>query len=408
MTVKPFRALRPDIQYAERLNVPPYDVVTSDEVKKRVRDNPYSFFHVTRAEADISGLSSEYAPEVYQRAGENLKKFLKEKILLREDSPSFYLIAQTWKGRTQTGIYSLVSCGEYENNKIKKHEFTRKDKEEDRTNHITAVQADTGPVFLAFQDNHDFMPLVRDIISGSPLYHLTDENDVEISLWKIGSQTEISGIERYFLNIPAFYIADGHHRAASAVNVWKKENKPGNDSGTSYFMAVLFPSSQLEILPYHRAVLDLNNLSEDEFLQKCGLNFLVKEASGLSPEKKGEIGMYIRNKFFILVPKEGSFNKNDPLDSLDVSILQKNLLAPVLGIEDPRTSKRVQFVGGIKGPKELIRLVDEKTAAVSFCLYPVSMNELISITDSHQVMPPKSTWFEPKLRDGLITYYFGK
>jgi uncharacterized protein (DUF1015 family) len=407
MTVKPFRALRPDVQYAEQLNVPPYDVVTTDEVKKRTQNNPLSFFHVTRAEADLPGISDEYSPAVYQKARDNLKGFLREKILVQEEKPSFYLISQTWKGRTQTGLYTLVSCEEYENDLIKKHELTRKDKEEDRTNHISTVQADTGPVFLAFKENRDFMALTKNIIKEPPLYHFTDENNVEIRLWQIGDSALINNMEQYFKNIPSFYIADGHHRAASAVNLWKKNNKPGRDDATSYFMAVLFPSSQLEILPYHRAVLDLNSLTEEQFLQSCGQNFLVKQSKGLTPERKGQIGMYMNNKYFVLVPKEGSFNKNDPLESLDVSILQKNLLAPVLGIEDPRTSKRVQFVGGIKGPKELARLVDEKIAAVSFCLYPVSLDELISITNNHQVMPPKSTWFEPKLRDGLVTYYFG-
>ena len=406
MTVKPFYGIRPDVRYAELLNVPPYDVVDLDEVKKAVKNNPYSFFHITRAEADLAVLSDEHSPEVYLKARENFLKFKKDGILKTDLKPSYYLLSQTWEGRTQTGIYAIVSCDEYDQGLIKKHELTRKDKERDRTSHIKTVGADTGPVFLAFQSTEEYSAVKDSVQKPVPVYDLTGENGVQNRLWVIDDADAVKRIEAYFQGIPSLYIADGHHRAASAVNIWKEEKSKAesNLQGRGYFMAVLFPADELKILPYNRVVMDLNGLSETDFINKVQESFQLTETADSSPSEKGEIVMYLKNRLVSLSPKAGTFNKADPLESLDVSVLQNNLLSPVLGITDPRTSPRIKFVGGIKGPAELLRQVDEGLAAVSFCMYPVSMSELMEVTNLGRTMPPKSTWFEPKLRDGLVTY----
>lgn len=408
MTVKPFPAVRPDKKFAGIVHVPPYDVVDIEEVKAAVRNNAYSFFHVTRAEADIPGLVTYYSDEVYKKARENFENFINDGILVRDEKPFFYLISQTWNGKTQTGIYAAVSCEEYENGLIKKHESTRKDKESDRSRHIMTVRADTGPVFLAFEKTGEYDSLLMPIKKNEPLYELNDENNVEIKLWAVTDETLINNICNYFNNIPFLYIADGHHRAASAVNVWKalkSENHWHNGNEPyNYFMAVIFPSSELQILPYNRIVLDLKNLTKVQFLDRIGSFFILNETDKIQPDKKGNIIMYINKSLYLISPKKDTFNSSDPLESLDVNILQNNLLSKVLGIEDPRTSERIKFIGGIKGAEELIRQVDSGYAVVSFCMYPVSMGELIQVTDTNKVMPPKSTWFEPKLRDGLIVY----
>ncbi len=405
MTVKPFRGIRPDKKYVSLLNVPPYDVVSLEDVKKAVQDNPYSFFHITRAEADLTDLADEYAPEVYQKARDSFESFLSKKILIKDEKPSFYILSQTWKGRTQIGLYTSVSCQEYENNQIIKHELTRKDKEQDRTKHIETVKADTGPVFLFFEDNGEFINLIKPLLEKNPFYNLIDENEVENKLWLIQENHDISALEEYFQKKNAFYIADGHHRAASAVNVWKnlKNNGVNDNDAYQYFMAVVFPASQLKILPYNRAVLDLNGLSVDQFVSKLKENFSVRPASSLKTEKKGVIGMYIKKSFYQLTLKKDLI-PFDPLESLDVSVLQKNVLSQILGIDDPRTSKRIQFVGGIKGEDELVRIVNSRKAKAAFSLFPVDINDVVKITQNHQIMPPKSTWFEPKLRDGLVVY----
>lgn len=407
MIAKPFRAVRPAKDLAEQVNVPPYDVVSAEEVKKAVAGNPHSFFHITRAECDIPDLKDEHAMEVYQKARENFLDFINKGTLRRDSRPCYYLLSQTWHGRTQTGIYAAVSCEEYNKNLIRKHELTRKDKEEDRTNHIETVGAGTGPVFLAFDAPQAFLSMSSQVRKGVPEYELTDENTVENKLWVIDEEKTVKEIEDIFRSVPAFYIADGHHRAASAANVWRKKKElPGHsgNEGYNFFMAVLFPSSELEILSYNRVVLDLNGISEEGFFVRIMDQFEVHKTDLRKPSRKGEIIFYINKQFFLLNPRPGTFDRNNPLESLDVSILQKNLLAPVLGIDDPRTSKRIQFVGGIKGTEELVRLVDTGAAAAAFAMYPVSMQELMAITNANLIMPPKSTWFEPKLRDGLVTY----
>lgn len=402
MTVKPFRGVRPDKRFAAILNVPPYDVVDAQEVQKSASNNNYSYFHITRAEVDLPGLKDEHSEAVYKKARENFLRFISDGVLKTDEKPCYYMLAQTWEGRTQNGIYAAVSCEEYDRGLIKKHELTRKDKEQDRTNHIRTVGADTGPVFLAFENTPDYAAIKDAVQINDPEYDITDENGVQNRLWVVSDAATVDQIEKYFQSIPALYIADGHHRAASAGNVWREGGKslPGCD----YFMAVIFPSSELQILPYNRVVTDLNGLSEAAFIDQIKTKFSIKETGQLLPEGKGEIIMYLAKKLYSLTPKTGTFNTADPQEALDVSILQNNLLSPVLGISDPRTSQRIKFVGGIKGPKVLMSMVDNGSAAVSFCLFPVSMKELMDVTNRGQIMPPKSTWFEPKLRDGLVTY----
>ncbi len=407
MTAKPFAAIRPDPRYAPKVHVPPYDVVERADVIRMSDGNPNSFFQVTRADAWMPD-ADEHSPEVYEQGGKNLRRMLADRILIREDRPAYYVLSQTWKGRTQTGVYGAVSCDEYESGLIKKHELTRQDKEEDRTRHILGVGAGTGPVFLAFNGDREYGALVAGVTGGVPEYDVTDENGTRNRLWVVKDETTAGSLGRYFESVPSFYIADGHHRAASAVNVRRllRERPRPDRSATlaDYFMAVIFPAGQLNILPYNRVVTDLNGLPEDEFLKKAESRFSVERTARSDPERKGEIILILPRQNFLLVPKAGTYATDNPLDSLDVSILQKNLLGPVLGIDDPRTSSRIRFVGGIRGNAELARRVRSGEAAAAFSMHPVSMADLMAVTDRGECMPPKSTWFEPKLRDGLVTY----
>lgn len=405
MIALPFHGLRPRTEIAPKLHVPPYDVVNAGDVKAHTAGNPVSFFHVTRSDAEMPEVD-EHSEAVYRKARENLLAMVEKGDLVREEKPAYYFLSQTWQGRTQRGLYARVSCEEYLSNDIKKHELTRKDKEKDRTDHIGTVGADTGPVFLAFRDRAGYSDLIQAAEKLPVTYRLTDENNVQIELTAITDAALVSHIEHFFQTVPAFYIADGHHRAASAINVYKEKGK--NAGGFAYFMAVLFPASELAILPYNRAVNDLNGLSEKDFLSRIASDFTVEETSAETPSRRGEFIMFMPGKRMKLTPKAGKVDMNDPIASLDVAVLQSLLLSPVLGIEDPRTSTRIRFVGGIKGPGELKRQVENKEAAVAFAMYPVSMDELFAVSDAGKIMPPKSTWFEPKLRDGLATYWAEK
>lgn len=404
MTVKPFAALRPNPLFVSDLNVPPYDVVDAEEVRRSVQAHEHSFFKITRAEVDLPGVDEHSAP-VYQKARENLLSFIDKGWLFRENKPSYYILSQTWQGRTQTGLYAAVSCQEYISGQIKKHELTRKDKEEDRTSHIETSRAGTGPVFLAFDRTPDFTALIAPYITREPVYHFSDENEVDNKLWVIDNDDTLLALEEYFKTIPALYIADGHHRAASAVNVYRRRLEKGTPTaGESSFMAVLFPMDELKILPYNRAVTDLNGLKPSEFLESLKKSFRLEKTDSLDSKGKDDIRLYLDGSSYRLSPLDGKVDKKNPVRSLDVSILQELVLSPILGIDDPRTSKRIRFVGGIKGSAELRRLVDCGEMAAAFALYPVSMGELKAVVDQGEIMPPKSTWFEPKLRDGLVTY----
>lgn len=398
MKIKPFCGLLPDKNLVKDIVSPPYDVISREEAKKIIEKNSFSFLRITRSDAEFDGVS-EYSDIVYKKAKENLNYFI-EKKLLTKDKESFYLLAQTVDGKTQNGFYALFNCEDYEKGLIKRHELTRKDKEEDRTRHIMEVGADTGPVFLFFKSKEGYDEIVFDIKRNLPDYSFIDEKGVLNELWKVKN---VDKIVNFFKDIPHFYIADGHHRAASAVNVWRRMNKP-EDSPYSYFFGVVFPSNELSIYPYNRVVKDLNGLSKEIFFDKVKDNFSIerKEIESLS---KGEIGMYIDGETFVLKFKHNE-KLNTPIEKLDVSILQNYLLSPILGIDDPRTSERIFFVGGKNAISTQKNLVDKGNGVVAFFLHPVLITELMEISDRNEIMPPKSTWFEPKLKDGLVTYMF--
>jgi uncharacterized protein (DUF1015 family) len=404
--IKPFKALRPQAQLAKSVASRPYDVLSSAEAKIEAQGNPASFLHITKSEIDLPDSMDVHAQEVYNQAKSNLQASIQRDTLFRESKECYYIYQLIMNGRSQTGLVCVSSVDDYENDIIKKHEFTRPEKELDRINHIKTSGAQTGNVFLAYR-NH---PAIDAIIekwkkSKSPGYDFTADDGIQHTIWIISDGDVCDQISSIFdKEIPCTYIADGHHRAASASKV---RLALGNEAteGSNYFLTTLFPANDLHIMDYNRVVKDLNGLSNKEFLKSLENNFIVS-SEGSNPFKPAtlhEIGMYLDHNWYKLVAKEGSFT-NDPIGILDVTILQDNILSALLNINDPRTDTRVDFVGGIRGLAELEKRVDSGEMAAAFSIYPVSMNQLFDIADSGKVMPPKSTWFEPKLRDGLLTH----
>ncbi len=402
--IKPFKILHPKKEFVEEISCPPYDVVNRKEAELYAK-NPISFMHVIRAEVDMK----DETENVYKKAKENLDKLVSGEYLLEEKDPVFYIYRQKMGNFTQTGLVACVSVKEYDRNIIKKHELTRQEKEDDRTNHILSLKANTGPVFLTYpgeEGKEDFFDKLVD--NKNPLYDFKDENEVIHTIYRIDDTNVIEQIKREFEKIPYLYIADGHHRAAAASRV---AGIMGGDSDYdpekeyNYFLSVIFPSAQLNIMDYNRIVKDLNSHSIDKFLKEVGELFeIYKEDFDGKPDKKHHFGMYLNEQWHLLIPKKGTYNSKDPILSLDVSILQNNLLNPILGIRDPRKDERIDFVGGIKGTKELKKLVDSGKYKVAFSLFPTSIYELMDVADSGKTMPPKSTWFEPKLRSGLFIH----
>ena len=408
--VRPFRAVRPAKQYADQVVSLPYDVMNRDEAAKMAEHNPYSFLHICRAEIDLPEEENPYSEAVYQKAKSNIEQCLSGGILIREEKPQFYIYRQTMDGRVQTGIVGCVSIDEYENNTIKKHELTRVEKEIDRINHFDVCDTNTEPVFLTYRDHKKLRMLIEGWVSGNqPEYDITGRDGIGHTLWCISDSQVIEAIGELFGEIDAMYIADGHHRSASAVKVGKKRREQHPDfTGTeefNFFMAVIFPDNDLRIFDYNRVVRDLNGLEKEEFLTKVGEKFHVKPMteSPYQPEAKHSFGMYLDGKWYQLIARNEIVNGEDVIQSLDVSILQNHLLNPILGIEDPRTDKRIDFVGGIRGLTELERRVG-LDMAVAFALYPVAISDLLAVSDQGLVMPPKSTWFEPKLGSGLFMH----
>lgn len=408
--VRPFRAVRPAKEYADKVISLPYDVMNREEAAKMAQDNPYSFLHVCRAEIDLSEEKNPYSEAVYQKAKNNIADYLADHVLIRDEKPLFYIYKQTMDGRTQTGIVGCVSIDEYENNIIKKHEFTRVEKEIDRINHFDICNTNTEPVFLTYRDNKKLRTLIEGWMAGhQPEYDFVSSDGIGHALWSITEDGMIQGITELFGGIEALYIADGHHRSASAVKVGKKRREEHPDFNGmeefNYFMAVIFPDNDLKIFDYNRVVKDLNGLTKEDFLTKIAEKFDVKKIKEgpYTPEAKHIFGMYLDGTWYQLTAKEEIIDKNDVIKSLDVSILQDNLLAPILGIEDPRTDKRIDFVGGIRGLGELERRVG-RDMTVAFALYPVAISDLLAVSDQGLVMPPKSTWFEPKLGSGLFMH----
>lgn len=410
--IRPFRCIRPSKEAASAVAALPYDVYDRKEAKEIVKKNPLSFLAVDRAETQFEDGKNPYAPEVYEQAARTLKRWQQEGILTEDESPFYYLYELVMEGRAQTGIVACASVDDYSSGVIARHENTREEKEQDRIRHVDVTNAHTGPIFLAYRSQEELNSLVALEKKKTPLYDFISEDGICHRVWKIEDPQKAEEIHRIFSGIPRVYIADGHHRAASAVKVaaMRREANPswtGNEE-FNYFLSVLFPDDQLMIMPYNRVVQDLNGLSREEFLKKTEKYFVVTEKGrkAFSPEQKGQVGMYLDGSWYQLDARP-EICTDDPVEGLDVSILQDRILGPLLGIGDPRTDSRIRFVGGIRGLSELERLVDSG-AAVAFSMYPTSIRELFEVADAGLLMPPKSTWFEPKLRSGLFIHAIEK
>lgn len=410
--IRAFRGIRPSKEAASAVAALPYDVYDRKEAKEIVKKNPLSFLAVDRAETQFEDGKNPYAPEVYEQAARTLKRWQQEGILTEDESPFYYLYELVMEGRAQTGIVACASVDDYSSGVIARHENTREEKEQDRIRHVDVTNAHTGPIFLAYRSQEELNSLVALEKKKTPLYDFISEDGICHRVWKIEDPQKAEEIHRIFSGIPRVYIADGHHRAASAVKVaaMRREANPswtGNEE-FNYFLSVLFPDDQLMIMPYNRVVQDLNGLSREEFLKKTEKYFVVTERGrkAFSPEQKGQVGMYLDGSWYQLDARP-EICTDDPVKGLDVSILQDRILGPLLGIGDPRTDSRIRFVGGIRGLSELERLVDSG-AAVAFSMYPTSIRELFEVADAGLLMPPKSTWFEPKLRSGLFIHAIEK
>jgi len=396
-TLQPFRALRPKPADAARIAAVPYDVVSTDEARALADENPQSFLRVSRPELELPEGADPYAPGIYQRAKDNFSA-LRDTSLVLEDEPSVYFYRLRLDRHTQTGLAACFSLDEYDRDVIKKHERTRRDKEDDRTRHMVALRAQTGPVFLTYRANADVDRIAAAVTATAPLFDFTAPDEVHHTLWRVGG-AERDRLVSAFRGIPSLYIADGHHRAASAARA--RTELPASDEAKT-MLAVAFPHDQVSILPYNRTVTDLGGLTPVEFLEAIRERFEM-EAGPAVPARRGDIAMYFQGGWHTVRPRVPP-DASNPIAALDVSVLQESLLAPVLKIADVRTDKRIEFVGGARGPRELQRLVDSGKAAVAFSLYPVSVSDLMDVSDAGEIMPPKSTWFEPKLRDGLLIH----
>jgi len=403
--IQAFRAYRPASGMEEKVASPPYDVMNSAEARKMAEGNPESFLHVIKPEIDLPENVDLYSDLVYATARANFVKMIDNGFLIREEVPSLYLYKQIMNGHSQVGIVVGASVKEYEQNLIKKHEFTRKKKEDDRTRHVAEVNANAGPVFLTYRSQAEIDAKVNEIMLTDPIYDFTAPDGVQHTVWVVSDVDDIKEFEKLFSAVPELYVADGHHRSASAARVGSDrravDSNPDGEKVYDYFLAVLFPHDQLAIMDYNRVVKDLNGLSKEEFLNKISEKFHVEPSSDRKPSAANMFGMYIDHQWYQLTAKPGSFPENDPVESLDVAVLQNNLLHPILAIGDPRVDERIDFIGGIRGMDELENRVNNGEA-VAFSLFPTSIEQLMAIADADKVMPPKSTWFEPKLRSGLL------
>ena len=408
--IQPFRAYRPRPELAACVASVPYDVINTAEARHLADGNLFSFLHVCRPEIDLPEGIDEHEDRVYATGAANLKKFIADGILFREDRDSLYIYQQRMGSHVQAGLVALCSAREYEDNLIKKHEYTRRDKEDDRTRHVSEQNANAEPVFLTYRAQSEIDAIVDGVRAGGPLYDIVTPDGIGHTVWRIADPTMIAGLVELFRAIGSLYIADGHHRTASAVRYAQacraRNPHPSGKEPYESFMAVVFPHKQLKILDYNRVVKDLNGLTPEQFLAKVAERFEVGAGGNRQPSQPASFGMYLQGEWYTLAARAGSYPANDPIKRLDVSILQDNLLSPVLGIHDPRTDTRIDFVGGIRGMDELERRVNElrmtQGCAVAFAMYPTSLDQLIDVADAGQVMPPKSTWFEPKLRSGLL------
>lgn len=406
--IRPFQCVRPRKDVADRVAALPYDVYNRQEAKKEVEREPLSFLKIDRAETNFDDSVDTYAPEVYQKAKEILNEEIARGIYEKDDSEAYYIYELTMNGRAQTGLVACASVDDYVNNVIKKHENTREDKEIDRITHVDTCSAQTGPILLAYRAQDAINKRVEANKEKEPVYDFTAVDGVKHRVWKMSDPEDVEAIRKAFENLNQIYIADGHHRAASAVKVGLKRRKenPAHTGKEEYnfFLSVLFPHDQLMIMDYNRSVTDLNGLTVPEFLEKIKENFEVEKVSGqVRPQEKGTFGMYLEDGWYVLKAKENLYEGKDAVGRLDVAVLQDYLLNPVLGIQDPRTDERIEFIGGIRGLSELEKKVKEGMK-VSFSMYPTSITELFDVADQNLLMPPKSTWFEPKLRSGLFIH----
>ncbi len=407
--IRPFAGLRPATGRAADVIAPPYDVLSTEEARQRAQGKPWSFLHISKPEIDLPKDTDPYSPAVYAKAKENFDRMLQQGVLQRDAEPYYYVYRLIMGTHQQTGIVAAASVLDYDSNRIRKHEFTRPDKEDDRVRQIDALQAQTGPVFLTYRQSTAVDVIVESVSRGVPDVDVTADDQVRHTLWVMRDRQQVNAITAAFDAMPCLYIADGHHRSAAASRVASARHarnpKHGGAEPYNYFLAVAFPDKQMQILDYNRVVKDLNGLTRENFLQKVADAFSAKtESTAVKPKKAGEFGLYLKGQWYRLQIKPERIPKEDPVKRLDVSLLQDNLIAPILGITDPRRDKRIDFVGGIRGLKELERRVDSGEMMCALSFYPTSITDLMSVADAGQVMPPKSTWFEPKLADGLVSH----
>jgi len=406
--IKPFAGLRPKAEFAAAVVAPPYDVLNTEEARQRAAGRPYSFLHISKPEIDLPAGTDPYDASVYAKGAENLQALIDHGVLIRDPRPCYYLYRLVMGNHSQTGLVAIASVADYDSNRIRKHEYTRPDKEDDRVRQIDALNAQTGPVFLTYRHNVVIDELAGEVASSAPLYDLTADDGVRHTLWLIEDAPSIETITQTFDQMHCLYIADGHHRSAAASRIarLRRQARGGTaETAADYFLSVLFPDDQMKILDYNRVVADLNGLSNSEFLTAVKQAFnVVASETAVKPARPGEFGMYLAQRWYRLNILPEKIPATDPVGRLDVSLLQNNLIDPVLGIRDPRRDKRIDFVGGIRGLAELERRVNGGEMQVAFSLYPTRMADLMAVADANEVMPPKSTWFEPKLADGLVSH----
>lgn len=407
--IRAFPALRPSPEYTEDVVAPPYDVLNTEEARQRAENRPWSFLHISRAEIDLPPGTDQYAPAVYTKAAQNLENMLAQGVLRQDEKPCYYLYQLVMGEHTQTGLVAAASVAEYDKNRIRKHEFTRPDKEDDRVRQIDALSAQTGPVLLAYKHHAGMQSLFEQLSRTQPAVDVTADDGIIHRLWVVDDAQHINTITATFDGMDALYIADGHHRsaAASRVAVQRRESNPAHtgEEAYNYFLSVMFPDNQMQIFDYNRVVKDLNGLDEQEFLGQVGAAFQMQaESTPVKPSQPGEFGMYLHKQWYRLNIAADKIPADDPVARLDVSLLADNLIAPILNIHDPRRDKRIDFVGGIRGLEGLEKRVNCGEMCVAFSLYPTAMADLMAVADANEVMPPKSTWFEPKLADGLVSH----
>ena len=416
--VRPFRGLRPIPEKVSEVASPPYDVLSSQEAREKAKGHPYSFLHVNKPEIDLDPSIDLYNPRVYAKGRENLKRLIDLGILVQDEKPCLYIYKLRMGDHEQVGLVAVASVEDYIQNRIKKHENTRPDKENDRMTHIDSLNAQAGPVFLTYRAEKEIDSLIAQGMKKKPVYDFVGDYDIKHTFYVVDEETLIQQIVEAFTRIDALYVADGHHRSAAATRVcearMKKNPKHTGDEEYNYFLSVIFPDSHMRILDYNRVVTDLGGMSTETFLSKIEEKFEIEiegcagckgcDDMAYRPKAVHNFGMYLNRQWFSLTAKEGTFDVSNPISCLDVSILQENLLSPILGIKDPRTDKRINFVGGIRGLGELTKLVDSGEYAVAFSMYPTTIQQLLDVADAGKVMPPKSTWFEPKLRSGIVVH----